>query len=101
MKFATQAHAAPAHVPGPVSRIFPDTSRPWSEVLLSFLIILKPLALGIVRATMTAFNPQLPLRERLDRQRLRDTLMLNRMAREADMLQPGLAAELRSFAGRD
>jgi hypothetical protein len=49
---------------------------------------------------LLAFNPRATFEERIGRQRLREVMLLNRMARQCERLQPGQAAELRELAGR-
>ena len=69
-------------------------------VLVTFLMMFKPLVSGLLRAAMMIVAPR-KSGARLARQaQLRDTAMLHRMARELDQSQPSLAAELRGFASR-
>ncbi|SNS13381.1 hypothetical protein SAMN06265795_101179 [Noviherbaspirillum humi] len=66
-----------------------------------FLMVFKPLLLGLFRAALLVVKPRQSLVERSAAYKLRSALKLNRIARHYDAIQPNLAAELRFFAGRD
>lgn len=66
----------------------------------SFLMFFKPIISGLLRAALLVLKPRRSLDQRKARNTLRSVLMLNRMARELDVAQPNLAAELRLLAAR-
>lgn len=69
-------------------------------VLAALVLVFKPLLVGILRAALLVIKPRQSLEERYSRSTLRNMLMINRMARELDSTDPGLANELRSIATR-
>ena len=69
-------------------------------VLAAFLVVFKPMVLGLFQAIRLIFSPRLTLEERNSRHTLQSVLMLNRMARDIEHLEPNQAAELRQLAGR-
>jgi len=69
--------------------------------LMTLGLIFKPMLLGVARATKLVLIPRQSLEERTNRSKLEGALMLNRLAKEVEENQPGLAAELRYFASRD
>ena len=69
-------------------------------ILVTFFMVFKPLVLGLLQALKLAVLPRATREQRTGRSRMRDAVMLNRMARDLDQSQPGLAAELRGFASR-
>jgi hypothetical protein len=70
------------------------------SAVVAFLLIFKPLLVGLLRAALLLVKPRQSIAERKVRSALRDVVMLNRMARELESSQPSLAAELRGFACR-
>lgn len=70
-------------------------------IFAALLVLFKPLLAGLLRAALLVITPRKPFEERSAREKFQTRLMLNRMAREYDRSQPNLAAEMRSFAGRD
>lgn len=69
-------------------------------LLAALLWLFKPLLGGLARASFVLLNPRRSLAERAARRNLDSVRMLQRMARELDLQQPNLAAELRLLAGR-
>lgn len=69
-------------------------------IFAAVLVLFKPLIAGMLRAAMLVITPRKRLEESNARARFQGALMLNRMAREYETTQPGLAAELRSLASR-
>lgn len=70
-------------------------------IFAALLVLFKPLIAGFLRAALLVISPRKALEERKADNKVQSALMLNRMARDLDRLQPSLAAELRSFAARD
>ena len=68
--------------------------------LVTLFMIFKPMVLGVLHAAWLAVKPHESLEQRNIRSKLEGVLMLNRMARELDCIQPSLAAELRLLASR-
>jgi len=68
--------------------------------LATVAVVFRPLLSGVLRAALLVVKPRLSLEERSLRSRMKSVLMLNRMARELECREPGLAAELRSIAAR-
>ena len=85
-------------VAGEVSALLPTLVG--LGLLLVLLMVFKPLLVGLLRAALLVLQPRLSLEERGARRTLRGALLLNRMARDLDCSQPGLAAEMRVLAGR-
>lgn len=69
--------------------------------IVTFLMIFKPLMLGLARAAWLAIKPRQSLEQRHLQRKLFGVLMLNRLATEYERSQPNLAAEMRLLAGRD
>ncbi|WP_420475425.1 hypothetical protein [Noviherbaspirillum sp. ST9] len=69
-------------------------------VLAALMVVFKPLLVGLLRAALLVVKPRKSLEERSQRSMLQSVLMLNRMAREFDGVQPSLANELRAIASR-
>ena len=69
-------------------------------VLAALMVVFKPLLVGMLRAALLVIKPRKSLEERSQRSMLQSVLMLNRMAREFDNVQPSLANELRAIASR-
>jgi hypothetical protein len=70
------------------------------SLVVTLLMIFKPLVIGILRAALLVLQPRLSRAERTSRRILRSVTMLNRMANELDSTQPSLAAEMRLLACR-
>ncbi|MFT5588539.1 MAG: hypothetical protein ACI9ZF_000704 [Bradyrhizobium sp.] len=70
-------------------------------ILVTFVLIFKPLLLGLLRASFLALKPRQSLEQRSIRSHLRSMLILNRMARDLEISQPNMASELRAVASRD
>ncbi len=68
--------------------------------IAAVLVVFKPLLSGVLRAALLAVKPRRSPEERSLRSRMKSVLELNRMARELEASEPGLAAELRSIASR-
>ncbi len=69
-------------------------------VLAAVFVVFKPLLVGLLRAALLVVKPRQTLEQRSERRILQSVVMLNRMARDLDGSDPGLAAELRSIAAR-
>lgn len=69
-------------------------------MLAAILVMFKPLLTGLLRAALLVFKPRESREDRSARRLVESILMLNRMARDMDDVQPSLAAELRSIAAR-
>lgn len=95
--------AVPAQATVPVTQAIANYARSLFKfgALVSLFLIFKPLAIGMMRAVLLAFKPRPSLERRAERKRMRDVMMLNRMARECEGLQPSQADEFRSMAARD
>ncbi len=70
-------------------------------LLAALTLIFKPLIGGLLRAALLLVAPRKSHIERVAHTRVNGAMALNRMARELDATQPGLAAELRNLATRD
>ncbi|HJV51364.1 MAG TPA: hypothetical protein VJ652_07895 [Noviherbaspirillum sp.] len=70
------------------------------SALAAVLMMFKPLLVGLLRAALLVVKPRRSLEERQARRTMKGIMMLNRMAREYDATQPGLANELRAIAAR-
>lgn len=103
---STIALAFPAQAAIPVAQAF--ISNVFSAIrplvglsaFVAFIMLFKPLLMGVVHAVLLVFKPRHSLEERQRRHNLRGVLMLNRMAKDFDVSQPNLAAELRLLASR-
>lgn len=69
--------------------------------LFAVALFFRPLVVGIVQAIALMIKPRRSLAVRRNERRLRGIKTLNRMARDLESSQPGVAAELRSFAARN
>ena len=69
-------------------------------LVAAILWLFKPLLRGLARAAYMVVRPRVSSDFRNQRRTMRETLTLNRMARELDTQQPGVAAELRMLAAR-
>ena len=104
MSFLTLAFPIQAAIPA--AQTFAGTAVSVARPLLGFgalaavLVMFKPLLVGLLRAALLVLKPRRSLEERASRRTLQSVLMLNRMARDVENLQPSLAAELRYFASR-
>lgn len=96
--------AVPATLPA--AQAFAGTALSVARPLLGLgalallLVMFKPLLLGLLRAAVLMVKPRRSLEERRERHLMESIMMLNRMARDLDGSQPGLASELRSIAAR-
>lgn len=70
-------------------------------MMVTLLMVFKPLVLGTLRAVMVLFVPRKSLEDRVAQYRFNGIKMLNRMAKDYAGSQPNFAAELRNLAGRD
>jgi hypothetical protein len=68
-------------------------------LVLSLLLLFKPLLLGVVRALALAIHPKPTREERAQRRKMRDALLLSRMLNSSEV-DPSHAAELRALAAR-
>lgn len=69
--------------------------------LVTFLMVFKPLIMGLAQAAVLVFKPRKSLEQRILAHKFSGKRMLNRMANEYSMTQPNFAAELRNMAARD
>lgn len=69
-------------------------------IVAALLIVFKPLLVGLLRAALLVIKPRRTFESRRSAAMLEGFLMMNRMARELDSSQPGLATELRAIAAR-
>lgn len=101
------ALAIPAEAALPMAEALAVTAARFSRPLLGlgaiagFLMLFKPLLIGILQAGLLVLRPRRTLAERGQRQRLADALLLNRLARRLEESQPNQASELRLLASRD
>jgi hypothetical protein len=70
------------------------------SAVVAFLLVFKPLLLGLARAALLVLRPRQSREERAARSRVRTIAKLNSMARRFDASEPGLANELRGLACR-
>jgi len=70
-------------------------------VLVTLLMVFKPLVMGIVRAAFVMVVPRKSLEQRVRQHRFNGVKMLNRMANDYSRSQPNFAAELRNLAASD
>jgi hypothetical protein len=70
-------------------------------MMVTLLMVFKPLVMGILRAAMVFVVPRKSLEQRVLQHRFNGVKMLNRMANDYAGSQPNFAAELRSLAARD
>jgi len=69
--------------------------------LMTFLMVFKPLILGVAQAAVLLVKPRKSLEQRLQAHKFNGKRMLDSLANEYSLTQPNFAAELRSMAGRD
>ena len=69
-------------------------------IIAALLWLFKPLLRGLARAVVILFQPRQSLLQRTAKRNLDSVRMLNRMARDLDVQQPNVAAELRLLAAR-
>ena len=69
-------------------------------VLAALMVVFKPLLVGLLRAALLTIRPRKSLEERSQRSMLQSVMMLNRMARDLERVEPSLANELRAIASR-
>ncbi len=70
-------------------------------MLVTLLMVFKPLVVGILRAALVLVKPRKSLEQRVLQHRFNGVRLLNRMANDYAGSQPNFAAELRNLAGRD
>jgi hypothetical protein len=70
------------------------------SMLAAFAIVFKPLLSGLLRAALLMIKPRQSLEARNEQRRFVGARLLQRLARDVDDSQPGLAAELRWLASR-
>jgi|SRR5450830_715684 len=70
-------------------------------MVMTLLMVFKPLVVGILRAALVLVIPRKTLEQRVSQQRFKGVRILNRMANDYVGSQPNFAAELRNLAGRD
>ncbi len=86
----------------PVEMVFPI-----AKILLGlgvaamFLVVFRPLVLGILRAVVLFVKPRKTLDQCILQHRFNGMSAINRMANEYSHSQPNFAAELRNLATRD
>jgi len=71
------------------------------SILAVFLMLFKPLLIGVLRAALLVVKPRQTLEERAARRLLQSVLMLQRAARDVEVTHPSLACELRAMAARN
>lgn len=104
MSFLTLAFPIQAAIPAAES--LAGTAVTVARPLLGFsalaavMVMFKPLLVGLLRAALLVLKPRRSLEERARHDTMESALMLNRMAREVEIYQPSLAAELRYLASR-
>ncbi|KRB94178.1 hypothetical protein [Noviherbaspirillum sp. Root189] len=69
-------------------------------IVAAFLLAFRPLLIGLLRAALLVIKPRQTLEQRSERRILQSVLLLNRMARDLDGLDPSQARELRALAAR-
>jgi hypothetical protein len=74
------------------------TSASLLTAFAAFVVVFKPLLLGVFRAIVLVFNPRLSKEERRARGAMRDARMLQKMINNSQ--GPSHAAELRAMAAR-
>jgi hypothetical protein len=94
--------AIPVETAAPALQALASAARPLIGLGLfaALLVLFKPLIAGLLRSALLIVAPRQQSEERNARKRVQGILQLNRMARELDASQPGLAAELRTLASR-
>lgn len=70
-------------------------------VVLTLLMVFKPLVMGLFQAALVFFVPRKSLDQRVRQHRFNGVKMLNRMANDYARSQPSFAAELRNLAASD
>lgn len=91
--------AAPAHSAIRFTGSAAKATQPSISSMLGEMI--KKAAGGLMHVTASLLHSQQSADQEIGSRRLRDLLMLNRMADEMANVQPGLAKELRQLACRD
>lgn len=69
-------------------------------VIALFTMVFRPLIIGALRAGRLVIQPRVSAQQRQLLQRLKGVQLLDRLAKEADVTQPNLAAEMRYLAAR-
>lgn len=72
----------------------------YSAALLGFVLLFKPLLIGIARALVLVVNPKVSKEDRLAKRQMRDALALSRILNKMDAAAPNQSAELRALAAR-
>lgn len=105
MSFLTLAFPAEAAIPFAQALIgaFAAWARPVLGLgaLVTFLMVFKPLIVGLAQAAVLLVKPRKSLEQRILAHKFSGKRMLNRMANEYSLSQPNFAAELRNLAARD
>lgn len=98
--------AFPASVAVPAAEAFVATAVTVARPLIGLsavavlAVVFKPMLIGLLRAALLVLKPRRSSEARELRRQRKSALMLNRMARDLNDTQPGLAAELRWLASR-
>jgi hypothetical protein len=69
-------------------------------ILVTVLIVFKPLIMGMLRAALLVFNPKMTRDQKTASRNLRNMLTIRRIANDLDYSSPNMAAELRALAAR-
>lgn len=94
--------AFPAEAAAPIAQAVAGAARPLLgfSVLAAMLMLFKPLLGGIARTALLLAAPRKPLEQRVRKARLKNAFKLQKLARDYEASEPGLAAELRAIAAR-
>lgn len=69
-------------------------------ILVTTLIVFKPLLLGMLRAALLVVHPKLTRDQKTASRNLRNMLTIRRIANDVNYSSPNMAAELRALASR-
>src|SRR3569623_755271 len=69
-------------------------------VFATVLMLFKPLLSGMARTALLLVAPRKSLEQRVSEARLKSAFKLQKLARDYEASEPGLAAELRAIAAR-
>ncbi|QJQ06479.1 hypothetical protein EJG51_012135 [Undibacterium piscinae] len=69
-------------------------------ILVTILIVFKPLLLGMLRAALLVVHPKLTRDQKTASRNLRNMLTIRRIANDVNYSSPNMAAELRALASR-
>jgi len=69
-------------------------------IFATLLMLFKPLLLGVLRTALLLVSPRKSLQQRNKEAGFKNVIKLQRLAREYENSEPGLAAELRAIAAR-